>query len=392
MKKHLLFTNSPKISITISAVFVVSLLLSWYSFAKGGLLWIDFEGQWLICRHIIEGINPYLHTECNPFHVEDLSPVPVDYGTSPWGCITGMLFYPGFLSYGAARIWFVVFAALLYVTVAVYAYSKAAADNQKYVVILSLLGTVAYWYSVRFGNAGSIMCILLMFAVMLKDGHRFLAGVCLAVALVKPQVSLLICLYLLLDKKYITLFVAASINILAYACIAVILKTGPVELLRQFFACNIGGQDMYHGIMSMLSPALFDYNTAMYASMLVGTLYAVVMYYFMKRSKNITDWRLSLPFFLASAFWSYSSWGNEYLIMLPLCLMYEPDCFPKDMFKQLLLAALIYICVFANPILWCLVPVIEPDNLIPTTMFITITIIFTYLTISANAYLHYTKS
>ena len=393
MRKIVTLPFCPKLSIAITVVFVVSLLLSWFTFARSGLLWWDFEGQWLICRHIIEGVNPYLHTESNPFFVEGLSPVPLDYGTSPWGCITGMLFYPGFISLNYARLWFLFLAVLLYLSVAVYAYRKADADKRGYVILLSIFGTVAYWYSVRSGNAGSMICLLLISTVMLKDTHRYLASLCLALALVKPQVSLLICLYLLFDKKYISLLVAAFVNILAYVVVAIVLKTSPLILLQQFFACNIGGTDMYHGIMSLLSPTLFNYNVAMYASMIVGTIYVSLMYYFMKHKRQINDWRLSLPFFLASVFWCYSSWGNEYFILLPVCAMYYPYCMPQTtIFKLLLFVTLVYTCMFANPLLWISVPLIEPDILIPTAMFLGLTIVFTYLIINTKDCLHYTNS
>ena len=383
MKKSLLFPHSPKLNLTINAFFVFTLLLVWFTFFRSGILWWDFEGQWLICRHIIEGVNPYLHTEITPFFVEGLSPVPSDYGTSPWGCITGIVFYPGFLSYQSAQIWFVVLSVLLYVATSVYAFRKVDADKRIYVIMLSFLGAVAYWYSVRRGNAGSMMCLLLFLTVMLKDHHRYLAGLCLAFALVKPQVSLLICLYLLFDKKYITLFVAALINILAYAGVAFILKTDPLLLLKQFFACNIGGGEMYNGIMSLFSPALFDYNTAMYASMVVGTTYAVVMYIVMKDRKHISCWRLSLPFFLATVFWCYS-WGSEYVIMLPVCAMFDPVCFPKDIFKRLLFVILVFLCIFVNAIFWRLSPFIDTAYLLQTILFTIITLIFTYLTLNSN--------
>ena len=383
MRKIVTLPFCSKLSIAITVVFAVSLIIMWFSFVKSGLFWLDYEGQWLICRHIIEGVNPYLHTESNPFFVEGLSPVPFGFGTSPWGCITGIVFYPGFLSYSSAQIWFIVLAILLYVATSVHAFRKVDADKRIYVIMMSLLGTVAYWYSVRGGNAGSMMCLLLFLTVMLKDCHHFLAGLCLAFALIKPQVSLLICLYLLLDKKYITLFVAALINILAYAGVSVILKTNPIELLRQFFACNIGGGEMYNGIMSLFSPALFDYNKAMYASMVVGTTYAVVMYIVMKDRKHISCWRLSLPFFLATVFWCYS-WGSEYVIMLPVCAMFDPVCFPKDIFKRLLFVILVFLCIFVNAIFWRLSPFIDTAYLLQTILFTIITLIFTYLTLNSN--------
>ena len=94
-------------------------------------------------------------------------------------------------------------------------------------------------YSVHYGNAGGIICCLLMIAFLIGEKHPCIAGVLLGFAMMKPQISAIICLVYLFEKKFKTLFVAAGIVVAGWAstCFATSTNSSHVHAL----AASAGG-------------------------------------------------------------------------------------------------------------------------------------------------------
>ncbi len=287
------------------------LILFWY--CKMGLQWWDFEGQWTISTYFCHQLNPYLPHSLDTLANKGLGEIPAGWGTSPWGLILGQFLYPGVLKYQYAQIYFVGLYFMLYAIAIFYAW-RTFPKHRTQLILFASLATVNYFRPMLSGNAGGIMCLLLLLAVALQDKNQAFAGLLLAFAMIKPQLALLFCLYFLLRKRYILLAVTFIVDVLSWVAASIMLETSMWQLLYDFLHCNIGGGGQFAGIFTL---AFSNSSTAMLASMTAGILYATIYYAVNKGKGQIAE---LASFCIATSFWSYS-WGNEYMVLLPVSLL-----------------------------------------------------------------------
>lgn len=345
LKRPLSLTE--KITILLLLLVVVLRHLKYFAFA-------DFYGQHLICRYICNGVNPYVPQSAATLAQLGLQQIPPGFGTSPWGCVLGMLFYPGFLPADAARIWLVLLFAVAFVGFIAYAVHVFPRHRQT-ILLTSLATVIPYLASYIYGNAGGIICILLFMALLLMEsGHVVLAGVCLAFAMVKPQAAMLVCLYLLLERRYKPLVVAAVMVVGAWWLTARILDAGMLDLIGMMFGANIGGGGQFMGILSRPLRGTPFAQHSLFLSMAAGTLYAVTLYSIIKRRRPADRYLPLLPFCVATAFWSYNTL-NELAILMPLAC-YCIYIFNKvsRLTQKMFLGVIIFLCSFSYVIIYCL--------------------------------------
>lgn len=293
------------------ALLAVTILL-WYT--KMGLQWWDFEGQWIVANYLWHGLNPYVSVDPQVLIRHTLPTVPEGWGTSPWGLLLGQLFYPGYLSYDVARGYFLCLALLFFLLSGVAAL-RAFPRHRRHVVFLMLLASVAYIRPAQGGNAGGMLCLLVCWSLVLHRHHPLLAGLCLSVAMIKPQLALLFCLYMLLTRSWRTLLTVVVVDTAAWLVVALLLQESPLRLLFDFLASGIGSDGVYRGLFTLLPLSSAHSLWTMYASMLTGVLYVLWFYYRQALLGRQTFSPLAVC--VATTFWSYS-WGGELLILLPL--------------------------------------------------------------------------
>ena len=286
------------------AIFLTALVMVWY--AKIGLQWWDFSGQQAICQYVLHGLNPYISHSANTIAQHHLPPIPEGWSTTPWGTVLGIPFYGGFLTLCQGQTLFLVMAAVTYALLTLTTL-KVCGKSRYAALTVCVLGMVNYLRTVTSGNIGGMLCIFIIFSAMLRDKFRLLSALCLALAMIKPQVALLFCLFLLYEKRYIILLTAAAVDIVAWGAAAALTHTGMQTLLSDFIHCPVGvGQNQFYGIATMLSPILPNVKASMYISMMCGIIFAWLL-----RRHGIG------PFLLATTFWCYS-FGNEFTILLPV--------------------------------------------------------------------------
>lgn len=276
--------------------------------------WVDFEGQWIIDTYIFEHVNPYLPTTADVLQAHNLQKVPDDWGSSPWGLVLGQLFYAGWLPERAAALYFIglYIGAFLFTTACAL---RRFRHHWRQVLLFAMLAVPTCSFSMMAGNAGALLALCLLWALFLSRSHGVLAGIALSLAMIKPQMALIFCLYLLLERRLLTVLVAAAIDTTALLLACLALHTSPWQLLADFTSCGIGNPaDCFYGLLT-LSADYLPYS--LYASMLLGCAYATAYYYRNYRRDSLT--RLA-PFCVAAAFWSYT-WGLEMLVQLPLAML-----------------------------------------------------------------------
>ena len=306
----------------------------------------DFLGQWKLCAYALRGLDPYPLIGVEIPVIEELGIIPNNWGTTPWGLLLGNLFYPGFLPMKIAafiptsslsiekdiqayreinftpepaEIYFIILNVIILLATSIIIFKHFKILSRKLAWTSCLLSIFSFSQLVSLnqtGNAGSIICCLLILVCLLQDRYPKLSGIFLALAMVKPQLALIFCLTLLIMRRFKILFIAAAIDIAAWLIVSFMLQKSPMILFMEFLSADTGGSRNYSGIFTLFTAS--DYNLAMGLSMLAGIIYVVIGHKFLKDCK-ISAFKF-VPACIASTFWCYSFYNEFYILLLPVAV------------------------------------------------------------------------
>ncbi|MBQ9479525.1 MAG: DUF2029 domain-containing protein, partial [Selenomonadaceae bacterium] len=278
--------------------------------------------------------------------------IPEGWGTSPWGCLLGNLFYAGYLNYFEAAVQFVLVNGVLIALAAwcLFTRLRHLPLPTALMISLSLVAAPNFWRALHQGNCGGMIGCLLIIACLLVDRRPILAGLALAFAMVKPQAALLICFAFLLQKKYRPLIVAALIDLSAWAVTSIMVERSPLTLLREFLSSDIGG-NAFKGILTLAKDDLPDGGWVMPLSMLIGIAFVFVVQRSIERSASV-GLEIFMPASVAATFWSYS-WDNDRFILfiattVALLLMLES----RNWIERLMMFAAAALMQFSLPMMF----------------------------------------
>ena len=343
-------------------------------------LWPDFDGQWIINTYLFEQINPYLPVTPEVLHAHNLQKIPEDFGTSPWGLVLGQFFYAGWLPNNIAAIYFLFLYFGAYMFTMAYAFHHF--KNQRWLVLFfGILVCPSYFYAMFVGNAGGLFALCLLWSLYLSHQHPVLAGIALSFAMIKPQMALIFCFFLIYERRFRMLFIAAAIDICALLLACFVLGTPPFQLLVDFTSCDIGdAADGYYGILTLFESHL---PYSLYGSMLLGIVYATA-YYIRYHDRN--ELIKLAPFCTAAAFWCYA-WGNEMLVQLPLAMLAWQHLQTSRFPDRLRWAFILPYCMLHNyAVLYLYGVVYHFTHLIPTPYRPTYTLYVLILIVSVYSY------
>ncbi len=297
------------------------------------LPWADFDGHWRICAYTLRGVDAYQQIGVNPPIFEDIGIIPIGWGTSPWGMLLGNLFYPGYMSFEiAGKYFFILNIVILLITATIF-YFKAAKISQT----LGIFATVFFIFSASFGipltcgNAGGMICCLLLICCVCYEDFPILSGILLSIAMIKPQAALPICFALLLQKRFKVLITAAAIDLSALLIVSILIQKAPWTIINEFLHSNIGSGGQFAGIFQL---AFENTNTAMAASMLAGLIFVYILHTILRR-KNLGIFTM-YPACIASSFWCYSFFSELYILLLPVLFCLNIMLQTKERLKKFL--------------------------------------------------------
>ena len=182
---------------------------------------------------------------------------------------------------------------------------RSAAEDAFLSSALSLLA-VAYpiWSNVSVGNfALPVLAASVAMAWALNRGRDTLAGVCWAVAMLKPQIALVFAIPLLLRSRWRTVFVAGAACLLLSAVAAVLCRASVVDMLLQGPAANTAfffGCGTWPRFFCGTPPTEGDIR----AGLLVGAAVCTALTALVRRER---DWFVFLmPAAITSCCWTYT--------------------------------------------------------------------------------------
>ena len=219
-------------------------------------IFYDFDGQWALNAYALNVVNPYQVRGMTTPLIEEIGIIRADWSTMPWGLVLGNFFYPGFLSATNAAIYLFALNAFFLLTTAQFLAKNfnVGLDGRTIfrVTITAFLGHFAI--STCFGNAGAIICCLLIICCLQADESPIFAGMLLSLAMVKPQVALPICLALLLRKNFKVLLTAAAIDLAAWLVACLMTGELPWILLSESLTSGAGGDGVFSGLFTLIFP------------------------------------------------------------------------------------------------------------------------------------------
>ncbi|MBR1728000.1 MAG: DUF2029 domain-containing protein [Selenomonadaceae bacterium] len=292
----------------------------------------DFGGQYKICAYTLKGFDPYLLVGVDPPPIEEIGVIPQGWGTSPWGLFLGNFFYPGYLSFDLAVKYFIILNIILLIITSLIFYIKFKnfSDSLGVLTLITFLFSTNFVVAVFFGNAGSIIVCLLLISCAIYKKFPIVASVLISLAMVKPQVAIPICFWLLIRKNFKVIMIAAVIDLSAWLISSLLIKKSPLTLLNEFFNCGVGGGVQFNGIFHL---AFDNFNTAIMFSMLAGIIYMLIMNFLIDdRTPEIFS---IYPACIASSFWCYSFFCDLYILIVPTVICMFIVKFSKELCKKI---------------------------------------------------------
>ena len=222
---------------------------------------------------------------------------------APWEYVVLLPF--SFVSEGVAWALYCLVMGLSFLLVLGLPWRSAAGKDAFLPSALALLA-VAYpiWSNVSVGNfALPVLAASVAMAWALNRGRDTLAGVCWAVAMLKPQIALVFAIPLLLRRRWRTVFVAGAACLLLSVVAAVLCRASVVDMLLQGPAANTAfffGCGMWPRFFCAMPPTEGDIR----AGLLVGAVVCAALTALVRRER---DWFVFLmPAAITSCCWTYT--------------------------------------------------------------------------------------
>ena len=339
-------SNDRKINLMLIMLVTLNILACAISLFETPHIYQDLLGQWKLCAYALRGIDPYPLIGAEVPFVKELGIIPANWGTTPYGLLLGNLFYAGFLAmstaelipstpfstskdlaayrvdnvaFEPAEIYFIALNVILLLATAVIIFQTFKNFSRKSAwtsAFLAIFSSLLMTPLINTGNAGGIICCLLILICLLQEDYPKLSGILLAFAMVKPQLALIFCVTLLLMRRFKIILIAAAIDITAWLIVSFMLQTSPITLLTEFLATGAGGSNNYAGIFTLFTAS--DYRLAMLLSMFAGIVYVFIGHKFLSDCK-IGAFKF-FPACIASTFWCYSFYNDFYILILPIAV------------------------------------------------------------------------
>ena len=212
----------------------------------------DFFLRWQEIGYVFRGIDPRDVLRGLITAAPDLGVPGATY--APWSYMLGALFVPP-VRQPAAFIVFLAWNAIALCAVAMWAIRMWPRTNgwSWWAGAAGILGTIAIPVTLRHLNysvlvAGAISGYLLLE----RAGRPMLAGVALALSMVKPQLAALFFLVPLVRREWLTFSSATALVIASWGATSWLVGKGPIRLLVEMFNEGAGYGNAYLGLFNFL--------------------------------------------------------------------------------------------------------------------------------------------
>jgi hypothetical protein len=286
----------------------------------------DFK-QYILQVYALNGVNPYTN---NDALASTVGIIEDGYATSPWGLILGNIFYPTWWPTDVGITYFYISSIIVIFIFSICAMSYFSKIKKQYSMLsfMVIITSIGLMHSLLRTNASATMICLLMLVVLSRE-QKFdiVMGVLFSLSFVKPQVSALIFLILLFERRFKLIISSMAIVFSSFITVCILLKENPFILIFQFLTCDVGFANdnfvviPFRGMLSFLLPFV-DASLVTISSMILGILLTIFghiklskIYNFRGRLQRII---LYTPSIMISGIWSYAWNYDRIALILPI--------------------------------------------------------------------------
>ena len=287
---------------------------------------IDLRLRWIEGRLVVRGLDPQVLGHPDP----DMPPSHAPMGTMggsypPWAYATGLLLAPP-VGWAATRACYAAVCAASLAVIGYWAYRLGAGSSPglRACCVAGVLALFPLAICISYGQYGVPIAACLAASLMaLEAGRDGLAGLCLGVALVKPQLSGLFALALLIRGRYRAVAWAGLYVALATCVTCVAVGADPMAMMR-----NTSREASRFWFLSHnpLVPLLADRLGFSAMTLLLGASGSLACVLVAARARDDRPRDLARVFAacaIISMFWSYRRHYDTVLLAFPVaCLAY----------------------------------------------------------------------
>lgn len=177
-------------------------------------------------------------------------------------------------------------------------------DGMATAAVPLVLSYYPIWSNFSLGNYSVVvLAALALMAHFLNRGRDVLAGLCWAVAMVKPQMALLFAVPLLWRRKFLTCAVAAATCIALAVPPSLMCGTSPIDMILQAPAASVHGFNGC-GTFPYFLCGFTGQSVGVLCGVLIGAVACVAMTWIVKERR---DWLVfMMPAAVCSMSWTYS--------------------------------------------------------------------------------------
>lgn len=351
MQKKKLFSIGIAAALLVFGIIAILTSVTPIAFTSGGKWFTppcDFSLRMAEVNCLRRGVDPYQVWKGNIV----LPPFRPNYGakTNNPECTVDINAYVPWvytimlpLSYLPVKIaWAVYFAMMIGAWFFITCIFRKSTSSAKLAGISGLL-LISYpvWSNLCIGNLSVfVLLALILMGYFLNRGNDVIAGICWAIAMIKPQLGLIFAIPLLMRHKWKTCFVAGMICLTLSIPSALMCNTSPLTMILQAPSANTF---MFHGCGTW-PYALCGYigdNGDVLAALVVG---ATICWVLTRQISFKSDWIIFLmPAAVCGMSWTYaSSYGHVLAWFFFYALSFELTHRPKDRCLWILLAVSLF--------------------------------------------------
>ena len=294
------------------------------------MICFDFHARWVECAYLLRGIDPMAVIADPSLIIPELgAPLNVG-GTVPWAYSLGLLANLGFLPYSLAKplgLFLFVGTILLFSVLAAKAVYRLTGSFSP-AVCCGLLAFCSPYLTgaVHCCNYGFLWGLALCVMAGIVEDHPWLAGVLLLLASLKPQLSGLFFIVLLLERRWKPLLVAGVGIVLGWLTTALMCRTSPLVLLTEIFMQGTQGYEAEGGFFgfftALIQRGAISRTAGLLLSAGVGVVLTVLLWLLLRRilprEQLLSRMAIySVPAIL-SVSWFYRSPNDLSVLVLPM--------------------------------------------------------------------------
>lgn len=278
--------------------------VGYYSGLAPNFGWFDGALRWKESQYVLEGINPFdmAYLSLDDFSsIKEMGALPAFAGNLPWVYILSNAVLPGFIfSWPVAKLVSMILYGLIAAISAVCLYQyllrflhkRGIEDHKNRIALMCVscfFAQMAVLSALKWGNHAFVVnACLIIFITLDHDKNFLLSGLVLALAMLKPQVSFLFFIPLLLKKQWKPILTAAVIVVAASLGAAFLVRENPIGMLTQMYAQGIDYKDagqsaIYYGLFDFLTVFNVSPQIFMPPQMLLGI---IATFFLCNRYKN----------------------------------------------------------------------------------------------------------